>query len=139
MAGHPKCFELEIVILPSTTVVKHSELSQVAQAFGASVCAMALSLCSVRRRTGTLLAFDAAHGKATFGSRSLRLSRQRRKACSHSGSEWSIDELINCNEEWRQKMMVSDPEFFDRTAKTQKPRYLWIGGVPRGRSGLSDG
>lgn len=41
--------------------------------------------------------------------------------------EWSIDELINCNEEWRQGVMEKDPEFFKNQATSQSPRYLWIG------------
>eukprot|EP00434_Breviolum_minutum_P010889 symbB.v1.2.009601.t1/scaffold613.1/size180894/9 len=81
---------------------------------------MALSVCSrVRPALGLRLAPSLA--QATLGSRNLHFSRAAR--CK----EWSIDELINCNEEWRQKMKQTDPGFFDRTATTQKPRYLWIG------------
>lgn len=39
----------------------------------------------------------------------------------------SIDQLIENNAVWAQKMRESDPDFFARLANQQKPRYLWIG------------
>ena len=39
----------------------------------------------------------------------------------------SIDQLIENNAIWAQKMRESDPDFFVRLANQQKPRYLWIG------------
>lgn len=44
---------------------------------------------------------------------------------------WDYDrdahELHDRNREWRDKMLESDPEYFTRMAKGQKPKYLWIG------------
>jgi carbonic anhydrase len=39
----------------------------------------------------------------------------------------SIDQLIQNNVVWAEKMRKNDPEFFVRLANQQKPRYLWIG------------
>lgn len=39
----------------------------------------------------------------------------------------SIDQLIQNNAVWAEKMRENDPEFFARLANQQKPRYLWIG------------
>eukprot|EP00747_Dinoflagellata_sp_TGD_P179544 gnl/TRDRNA2_/TRDRNA2_30516_c0_seq1.p2 gnl/TRDRNA2_/TRDRNA2_30516_c0~~gnl/TRDRNA2_/TRDRNA2_30516_c0_seq1.p2 ORF type:complete len:292 (+),score=47.54 gnl/TRDRNA2_/TRDRNA2_30516_c0_seq1:57-932(+) len=39
----------------------------------------------------------------------------------------AVDELFANNEEWRAKMIVKDPKFFERWATSQAPRYLWIG------------
>ncbi|MGJ8633197.1 MAG: carbonate dehydratase [Luteolibacter sp.] len=38
-----------------------------------------------------------------------------------------IDRLIENNARWAAKMRESDPEFFERLAQQQTPKYLWIG------------
>lgn len=38
-----------------------------------------------------------------------------------------IKDLIANNEAWSTRMHQEDPEFFERLARTQKPRFLWIG------------
>lgn len=44
---------------------------------------------------------------------------------------WDYDrdahELDERNKRWRDRMVASDPEFFAKQAKGQKPKYLWIG------------
>jgi carbonic anhydrase len=39
----------------------------------------------------------------------------------------SINQILENNQEWADKMTAADPEFFERLAKGQKPRYLFIG------------
>ena len=39
----------------------------------------------------------------------------------------NIDQLIENNAIWAEKMRVSDPEFFKRLAQQQSPKYFWIG------------
>lgn len=39
----------------------------------------------------------------------------------------SIEELIENNARWAEKMRASDPDFFTRLAQQQNPRYFWIG------------
>ncbi len=39
----------------------------------------------------------------------------------------SIDQLIENNSLWAEKMRTSDPDFFTRLARQQNPRYFWIG------------
>lgn len=39
----------------------------------------------------------------------------------------TIDQLIQNNAVWAQKMRENDPEFFLRLANQQTPQYLWIG------------
>jgi carbonic anhydrase len=39
----------------------------------------------------------------------------------------SLDNLIARNREWATKISNADPEFFNRLARQQSPRYLWIG------------
>lgn len=38
-----------------------------------------------------------------------------------------IDDLLQRNQNWSQKITEEDAGFFERMAKTQKPRFLWIG------------
>lgn len=39
----------------------------------------------------------------------------------------SLDNLLNNNAEWAEKMLAQDEEFFKRLSLEQKPEYLWIG------------
>ncbi len=39
----------------------------------------------------------------------------------------SLDNLLNNNAEWAEKMLAQDEEFFKRLSVEQKPEYLWIG------------
>ena len=39
----------------------------------------------------------------------------------------TLPELFQNNEKWSNEMTEKDPRFFDRLAKTQTPKYLWIG------------
>lgn len=39
----------------------------------------------------------------------------------------NIDQLIENNAIWAEKMRISDPEFFKRLAQQQSPKYFWIG------------
>ncbi len=36
-------------------------------------------------------------------------------------------DLFEKNRKWAQRMVASDPDFFNRLADRQKPRFLWIG------------
>ncbi|HLL71706.1 MAG TPA: carbonate dehydratase [Pyrinomonadaceae bacterium] len=38
-----------------------------------------------------------------------------------------LNELITRNREWAANMTAADPEFFNRLAQQQSPKYLWIG------------
>lgn len=38
-----------------------------------------------------------------------------------------IEELIANNHAWSANISQEDPEFFERLAQAQKPRFLWIG------------
>ena len=38
-----------------------------------------------------------------------------------------IEQLVANNRAWAAQMVAQDPEFFDRLAHQQAPRYLWIG------------
>src|SRR3982751_4448323 len=38
-----------------------------------------------------------------------------------------LPELFRNNRAWAQGMLRSDPQFFDKLALQQSPRYLWIG------------
>ena len=38
-----------------------------------------------------------------------------------------LNELIARNREWAAQMTADDPEFFNRLAQQQSPKYLWIG------------
>ena len=38
-----------------------------------------------------------------------------------------IEELIANNQAWSANISQEDPEFFERLAQAQKPRFLWIG------------
>ncbi|MDA7648849.1 carbonate dehydratase [Akkermansiaceae bacterium] len=39
----------------------------------------------------------------------------------------SLPNLFEKNKQWSEQMEASDPGFFERLAKQQKPKYLWIG------------
>jgi carbonic anhydrase len=39
----------------------------------------------------------------------------------------SLSHLIENNRAWSERLRRSDPEFFARLSKQQRPRYLWIG------------
>ena len=39
----------------------------------------------------------------------------------------SLSHLIENNRAWSERLRRSDPEFFTRLSKQQRPRYLWIG------------
>lgn len=39
----------------------------------------------------------------------------------------SIEELIDNNVRWAEKMRKTDPDFFIRLAQQQNPKYFWIG------------
>jgi len=39
----------------------------------------------------------------------------------------SIEQLIENNSIWAEKMRTTDPQFFTRLAQQQNPRYFWIG------------
>lgn len=38
-----------------------------------------------------------------------------------------ITQLLQNNKEWSEELKSSDPEFFNKLSKRQKPEYLWIG------------
>jgi carbonic anhydrase len=38
-----------------------------------------------------------------------------------------IKQLLQNNEQWSEELKSSDPEFFNKLSKRQKPEYLWIG------------
>ena len=38
-----------------------------------------------------------------------------------------IEELIANNQAWSANISQEDPDFFERLAQAQKPRFLWIG------------
>ena len=38
-----------------------------------------------------------------------------------------INHLLENNKNWSESTKEADPDFFDRSAKRQKPEYLWIG------------
>eukprot|EP00644_Phytophthora_capsici_P011463 jgi/Phyca11/119050/e_gw1.37.218.1 len=57
-----------------------------------------------------------------------------RKSLKHGQSSSCIDHdpnslqhLFENNRKWRDQVLAKDPGFFERTAKAQSPRYLWIG------------
>lgn len=65
-----------------------------------------------------------------LAARSLRPSVQRVRGLFTSPiarKTWSVDELFENNQEWRDSVLTKDPEFFQRQANTQAPRYLWFG------------
>jgi carbonic anhydrase len=39
----------------------------------------------------------------------------------------SLDHLFENNRAWSERIRASDPEFFPRLSRQQRPRYLWIG------------
>lgn len=39
----------------------------------------------------------------------------------------SVDDLLQRNREWADRVLVEDPGFFDRLSRQQAPQYLWIG------------
>jgi carbonic anhydrase len=39
----------------------------------------------------------------------------------------SLAHLFNNNRAWSERIRASDPEFFPRLSRQQRPRYLWIG------------
>src|SRR5258705_5969629 len=39
----------------------------------------------------------------------------------------TLNNLLEKNREWAQKMVADDPEFFRRLSHQQSPEYLWIG------------
>lgn len=38
-----------------------------------------------------------------------------------------INDLLNNNKRWAEKVKDADPDFFERLSKQQRPEYLWIG------------
>ncbi|MEZ0470200.1 carbonate dehydratase [Luteimonas salinilitoris] len=38
-----------------------------------------------------------------------------------------LDDLLNRNREWAERIRREDPGFFDRLSQQQAPKYLWIG------------
>lgn len=38
-----------------------------------------------------------------------------------------MQDIFDANRDWSQRMRERDPDYFDRLASQQKPRYLWIG------------
>lgn len=38
-----------------------------------------------------------------------------------------LEKLLDNNSAWAEKKLAEDPQFFERLAKGQKPRFLWIG------------
>lgn len=38
-----------------------------------------------------------------------------------------ITQLLQNNKQWSEELKSSDPDFFDKLSKRQKPEYLWIG------------
>lgn len=38
-----------------------------------------------------------------------------------------VNDLLKNNQDWAREMTREDPEFFERLARQQAPRYLWIG------------
>ena len=38
-----------------------------------------------------------------------------------------LNELFEANETWAKNMVETDPEFFNRLSRQQRPEYLWIG------------
>lgn len=47
--------------------------------------------------------------------------------CSDDCQDLTIQKIIQNNLEWANNIHQSDPEFFQRLAKNQTPRFLWIG------------
>lgn len=43
------------------------------------------------------------------------------------GADTGVDRLLQHNKEWAKKISKEDPSFFERLAKCQQPKYLWIG------------
>ncbi|ALN86060.1 carbonic anhydrase family protein [Lysobacter capsici] len=43
------------------------------------------------------------------------------------GSSITLDELLERNREWSERVNAEDPGFFDRLSQQQAPEYLWIG------------
>jgi carbonic anhydrase len=39
----------------------------------------------------------------------------------------SLDDLLEYNRDWSNKIKAADPEFFQRLAHQQSPTYLWVG------------
>src|SRR5450631_3842786 len=39
----------------------------------------------------------------------------------------SLSHLFESNRAWSERIRASDPEFFPRLSRQQRPRYLWIG------------
>jgi carbonic anhydrase len=39
----------------------------------------------------------------------------------------SLQQLLDNNRQWSERMVRDDPAFFSRLANQQNPKYLWIG------------
>ncbi|KAG6576448.1 Carbonic anhydrase [Phytophthora cinnamomi] len=52
-------------------------------------------------------------------------SKDDHSSCDHDSH--SLHHLLENNRKWRDNVLQRDPTFFERTAKAQSPRYLWIG------------
>ncbi|MFQ6309349.1 carbonate dehydratase [Lysobacter capsici] len=46
---------------------------------------------------------------------------------ANPGSSITLDELLERNREWSERVNAEDPGFFDRLSQQQAPEYLWIG------------
>eukprot|EP00933_Yihiella_yeosuensis_P062862 TRINITY_DN65872_c0_g1_i1.p1 TRINITY_DN65872_c0_g1~~TRINITY_DN65872_c0_g1_i1.p1 ORF type:complete len:281 (+),score=55.42 TRINITY_DN65872_c0_g1_i1:128-970(+) len=53
--------------------------------------------------------------------------QQNSRRNAGSASQANIDEIFVCNKAWREGVLEKDPLFFEKQAKLQTPRYLWIG------------
>jgi carbonic anhydrase len=60
----------------------------------------------------------------TMGDCRGALKHDHSSSCIDHGS---IQHLLDNNKKWRDQVLLKDPTFFERTAKAQTPRYLWIG------------
>lgn len=46
---------------------------------------------------------------------------------ANPGSSITLDELLERNREWSERVNAEDPDFFNRLSQQQAPEYLWIG------------
>jgi carbonic anhydrase len=57
----------------------------------------------------------------------MELDSQYLPTMSSNNVESSYLELIQGNKDWVQATLTTDPDFFERIAEGQSPRFLWIG------------
>jgi carbonic anhydrase len=57
----------------------------------------------------------------------LRYSYHEQPALGHRNKMSSLDQLIENNRQWVERMRESDPDFFSSLSQQQTPEILWIG------------